>query len=331
MASLTIPLPWQLQQWQGLQARRQQGRLMHALLLTGAAGVGKSLFAAAFADSCLCLQPDAHGHACGQCKSCHLMQAKTHPDYYTIAPEGDSQTIKVDQIRQLSEKLSCTAQQGHCQVVLITPAEAMNAAAANALLKTLEEPNGEVKLLLLSQQSHRLPSTIVSRCQTVFFPSPSLAEIRTWLAADVPESCDIELLLAFHADAPLTALNALQEKEAMVAIQQFIDELAAFMANKQELTRLALAWSKLPLIHTLDRMTKCLVALIQALIVGQSGVLSQRLLPLCRPVLNDALFSLLDRLYKNRQLLYNKHPLNAQLFCENLLYHWQLTLVRGSV
>ncbi len=144
-----------------------QNRLSHAYLLSGIAGLGKTDFAREFAMFLLC---DKHAW-CGACRNCVLMQANNHPDFMLLKPEEKSRVIKIDQIREMSEKLSQTAHSGNYQVVVISPADAMPVSAANALLKTLEEPNGKILIFLIDDQKNALPATIMSRCQKIFFDS----------------------------------------------------------------------------------------------------------------------------------------------------------------
>lgn len=159
--------PWQQSQWQQLLKQHQQRRLPQALLFSGQYGLGKKDFALVLAKLVLC---EAGGEsACDICHSCQLFRAGNHPDFFTIYPEENGKTIKVDQIRDLTASLNQTAQLNGYQVAVICPAESMNAAAANALLKTLEEPPGPVILILISHRLGGLPITIVSRCQKIAF------------------------------------------------------------------------------------------------------------------------------------------------------------------
>lgn len=154
-------------QWHLLQNALMQNRLSHAYLLSGMEDIGKIDFAHAFAKQILCEKKNT----CGQCRACLLMKSETHPDFLIIQPEEKKHSIKIDQIRLLSEKLSRTSLMGGYQVVLISPADAMPVQAANALLKTLEEPTGKVVFLLIDHQQHYLPTTILSRCQRIYFQS----------------------------------------------------------------------------------------------------------------------------------------------------------------
>lgn len=176
---------WNRPLWHNVLERRRRGAMPHALLLAGPAGLGKRDFAAALAALLLCERPAEA--ACGTCRSCLLIAAGSHPDRIEINLElrDDGKTprseIVVEQIRALSQRLAMTAQFGGHQVVLIDPADLMNTAAANALLKTLEEPGAGTVMLLLADQFARLPATIRSRCQRLDFTPPAAAEAIAWL------------------------------------------------------------------------------------------------------------------------------------------------------
>lgn len=163
--------PWQQAQWQSVLQQLQADRLPHALLLAGPSGLGKRSFANALAAHALCVKHTA----CGQCRSCLLLNASNHPDLLELQPEAEGKAIKIEQVRELVTELGQTAQQGSYQVVVIEPAEAMNKAGANALLKTLEEPPGPVIFLLISHQPATIPATIRSRCQRLNFMVPDRA------------------------------------------------------------------------------------------------------------------------------------------------------------
>jgi DNA polymerase III subunit delta' len=186
--------PWHGEAWTRLQSRRERGALPHALLLCGPRGLGKRDFLDRFVRGLLCKQP-RNGDACGECRSCLLVNAGTHPDYvaltYGLRKDGVQRAeIVVDQIRELSQRLSTSSQYGGWQIASIDPADAMNAAAANALLKTLEEPATQTMLILVADAPWRLPATIRSRCQRIEFQLPAEKEALSWLedmgVRDVP-------------------------------------------------------------------------------------------------------------------------------------------------
>src|SRR5687768_12580266 len=133
-------LPWHSAHFSHLIALRDQGRLGHAYLLEGPRGLGKRAFALYLARALLCQRPQA-GHPCGTCQSCLLLAAGTYPDLWQVEPEEDKRAIRIEQLRDTVDFMSRTAGPGSRKVIIISPAEAMNVNAANALLKALEEPS----------------------------------------------------------------------------------------------------------------------------------------------------------------------------------------------
>jgi len=226
--------PWQNELWQrwiGLRAR-----LPHALLLKGPQGVGKLDFAMAVAQSLLCREPQEGGLACDSCPSCHWFQQQTHPDFRLIQPEilsaqeeanesgkKPARQISVDQIRALTDFSTLSAHQGGYRVVLIHPAETMNASAANALLKTLEEPAGQMLFILVTHKPQQLPPTILSRCLALAAPLPSPDTSVAWLKQQGLD--DPSILLAQAGFAPLQAVRLAEEVEDVGEYQRFLQEV----------------------------------------------------------------------------------------------------------
>ena len=187
--------PWQTEVWQRLNQDNQ--RLPHALLLHGRTGIGKYDFARSFSQSLLCANKKQDGKACGQCSSCHWFNDESHPDFRLLSPEQESEAeeevtttkktkkktqISVAQIRELNDFLSLTSHRSHgLRIVLIHPAEALNLASANALLKMLEEPAPGVVFILVAHQLQRLLPTIISRCQKINMPIPDENQALAWL------------------------------------------------------------------------------------------------------------------------------------------------------
>lgn len=199
-------LPWHEKPWRQLQQRCGAGRLPHALLLTGPAGLGKRDFARRLAGALLCAAPATDGDACGRCRGCHLFRAGSHPDFSAVRPAEDGKAIKVDQIRELRDFLSLTTQYGGHKIALLEPADRLNLNAANSLLKTLEEPPGNSLLLLVADQPARLPATVRSRCQLVRFDIPPAEEALPWLASRTTGGLEPRVLLDAAGGAPLAAL-----------------------------------------------------------------------------------------------------------------------------
>jgi DNA polymerase-3 subunit delta' len=170
--------PWQQRVLDHAMRTLEEGRLGHAMLICGPARLGKRAVAERLA---------AHLLGAGDARAAHLIQAGTHPDFHiaTLQPNREGTKLRseivIEQIRELSEKLSLTPQYGSAQVAIVDPADAINSAAANALLKTLEEPQPGRYLWLVASNPARLPATIRSRCQRLEFRLPPHAEALAWL------------------------------------------------------------------------------------------------------------------------------------------------------
>lgn len=202
---MSIPYPWQQRQWNQLCGQREAGRVPHALLLSGAPGLGKRQFAEAFARTVLCEQPGNDGMACGQCHACHMFAAGTHPDYALVEPEAAGKAIRIDAVRTLIDFLNLTRSFGRYKVAIVEPADALNVYAANALLKTLEEPPAGVVLILVTSLPSTLPATIRSRCQSLLFGVPATSVAQAWLESQLGAD-EAAVALAMSGGAPLAAL-----------------------------------------------------------------------------------------------------------------------------
>ncbi|MBC7183913.1 MAG: DNA polymerase III subunit delta' [Marinobacter sp.] len=190
MTDIAEDMPWLKRAWQTVQSRIAEDRLPHALIIAGERGVGKRAWAQAVARLRLCDRPVSREAgtplACGQCKQCQLFAASSHPDVRVYAPEK-SRMVKVDQIRALSSFAVASPQVAHHKVAIIDRADQLNINAANALLKTLEEPLPDVTLILLQESGRPVIPTIRSRCQTLTIPVPGNEDANRWLTQRVQE------------------------------------------------------------------------------------------------------------------------------------------------
>jgi DNA polymerase III subunit delta' len=238
------PLPWHRSCWEMLWTARMADRFPHALLITGPAGVGKRRLVARLAHSLLCQAADAVGTPCGQCRDCDLWAAGNHPDYMEIGPdpEGPSDEIRVASVRRLAESDALTAHRGGYKLIVIDPAQRMNTAAANSLLKTLEEPSPGTLLCLVCEQPSRLPATVRSRCQPLPVSVPREDEAVAWLSRQVPAS-EASKLLSVAAGAPLRALEVAQSGELAVRDQIFAG-FAAVGHGKRDPVATAAGWNQ---------------------------------------------------------------------------------------
>jgi len=324
-----LPCPWHQPVWDGLTARTRHA---HAYLFGGLPGVGKRLFAEAFAASLLCLQPES-GHACGHCRSCQLRQAGSHPDRLVVEPEEQGKAIRIDAIRQLADFMGQTAQQGGRKVIILHPAEAMNLNAANALLKSLEEPSAETYLLLVSDQPSRLLPTIRSRCRVQTLPTPSHAQAMHWLAGRLPELSAEQhaALLLMAGGAPLRAL-ALHEMDAASLREQVVEGVKALLKGQLSASQLAERWPNLPLELLADWFCDWTLDLLR-LKTGASDAPANadmdKVLPwMARYVRMPALLEWQGWLLEHRGMLLGKANLNRVLFIETLLIRWKQLMER---
>ena len=207
---MSAPYPWLEPAWQRLLTTRT--RPAQALLLAGPRGVGKGALAQVWAQALLCESPLADGAACGQCPACHWVDAGTHPDFRLVTlqekttKEGETRmatAIEVDQAREAVDFVQLSTYRSGHRVVLVNPADTLNLAAANALLKVLEEPPLNTVFVLVSDQPRRLLPTIRSRCTRLDIGLPPLETAAQWLAAQGVD--DAANLLALSGGTPLDA------------------------------------------------------------------------------------------------------------------------------
>jgi DNA polymerase III subunit delta' len=210
--SLTSCPPWLLQEGRSLLDRARDGRLPHAILLTGIQGIGKRLFGQWLAEALLCLDRSDTG-ACGVCASCRQLLADSHPDFRKLVPEGANAAIKVEPIRALVEWFHLTAGQGSYRIALLEQADTLNRSAANGLLKTLEEPSDHAVMILTASRIGRLPATIRSRCQKTTLKLSNRPAAIAWLKPLVE---DPETALVEAGGAPFTALTDSQDDRIAV-------------------------------------------------------------------------------------------------------------------
>ncbi len=320
--------PWQQPLWQHLQAAIQAGRLAHALLISGTPGMGKRELAEALAQALLCESRQADGQACGHCRSCTLYAAGNHPDLMRVEPEEAGKAIGIDRVREVAGFQNLSAQYGRHQVVLIHPAERMNANAANALLKTLEEPSAGTVLLLVSDRPSSLLPTIRSRCQA--WPLGLMpAQAETWLRGQLGADADeAPALLALAGGAPLAAL-ALHQEGVMALRAEAFERWAAMRLQPARSDPLALAaeWAKgnpARMLGWLYSWCGDLLRLKRAPGAAplQNPDLTGRLQSLADGVDLEALLRMLDRI--QTALARVDGQLNKQMMFEELLLAWSM-------
>ena len=234
---MTEIFPWFRTNLERIEGSFNQDRLAHALLISAPFGAGKLEFSKHLAKAILCYQPGSNPlQACGQCKACTLFEAETHPDIKTIERLVDNkgkqkQSIGIDQIRELTGKLSETPQLSGWRIAIITSVTDMTTSAFNALLKTLEEPGEKTLLLLLTDNLQKVPATIKSRCQ-IQKPDLSHQAVVDWLKSktEVPRE-SIEKAIELANGAPLFALQILQD-DVIGSQKQVFDSFDRVLSNQ---------------------------------------------------------------------------------------------------
>ncbi|HEY4073784.1 MAG TPA: DNA polymerase III subunit delta' [Herbaspirillum sp.] len=328
--------PWQLESWRQLQQLR--ARLPHAILLYGAQGIGKTHFAEAFAQSLLCEAPLPDGHACGTCVACGWFLQQNHPDFRRVRPEAldddagtegadgeekktakaaktPSKEIKIDQIRALADFMNVSTHRSGMRVVVLYPAEALNNASANALLKTLEEPPPNTIFLLACNRLDRLLPTILSRCRKFALALPSQDEALLWLKQQ--DLKDADVWLAEQGGAPLAALDA-----AHAEGREMLDELLAFLQAPtiERALKTAERMQKTPVVQSVGWTQRWLYDLLSsqmASVVRYYPRHKRELTALADKLETHTLLAALKQLNERRAIA--DHPLSAKLFIEDML------------
>lgn len=325
-------LPWQNLIWESLHKRHSQDRLPHALLFAGSDGVGKNHFAKVFANYLLCVSPVVDT-PCGQCRSCHLIQAKSHPDLRLIEPEETGQMIKIDQIREIVSFVNETALLGGYRVVIISPASAMNINAANALLKSLEEPTPKTVLILICNQSMRLPATISSRCQRIIFSKPSPEAALTWLQnhaalseANLNDDETLKLLLNLTEGAPLK-VNELLANETLTLRKELYQALLQLSYQQRDPLQLASAWHEKEVQTILQLLLSWLRDLLRfKLSQSDESIMNvdyqSDIDKLTERFSHENLLQYIDQVQQTYARVLSSLNINRQLLLEEIFTHW---------
>ena len=326
-----VPFPWQNAHWRRLDRLRLNNQLAHAYLIAGSAGLGLQLFAVKLAHLLLCVHPEA-GRTCNECRQCRLIAKNQHPDLHRVRPEGTSRAVKVNQIREASEFLSMTSHAGGPKIVIIEQSHQMNPSAANALLKTLEEPNPDSYLLLVTESASAVMATIKSRCQRLQFETPRFEDSLEWLRKQLLDNEDEVKLLVAADNQPLTALE-LASSDAFEVRQSFIADLCGVLTGHCSIRQCATKAAKLGEHVSIGYLLNLSTLLVKSAITGASAnnledsPVSRLIQALDqagqnRKIQTEGLLSFYQSALAGRQQLAGSTNPNPQLIMESLLRQW---------
>jgi DNA polymerase-3 subunit delta' len=258
--------PWLKDAWSVFQSRLRSGKLAHAILIQGPEGCGKEVLARYILARMVCT---AEGeYACGECRSCTLFESGAHPDSFFLRPEEGKQQIVIDQVRSTIAALTLTASFSPYKVALICPAEAMNTNAANALLKSLEEPPGDTVMILVTHDASRLPVTIRSRCQSIVVPLPLRNEAVAWLNEHAKfDDAVAREALAIAGGSPLQAI-AVVEGGHVESHRRVLKELSHLLGRPGLVSRAASELSDIDAANLWAWLSNGSAELLRAIMTG---------------------------------------------------------------
>ena len=301
-------ISWHTSLWHLAEQAHDKNCFPHALLLSGISGLGKHQFANRLASILLCEKISFSLGPCGECHSCSLSLAGNHPDMLFVTTETSKASIKVDQVRVLNDKLGQSSLKENKKIIIISLAESMNRAAANALLKILEEPPSACLFLLITNNQYTIPATIKSRCQQWVFKPLSWHEYQNHVGKYEPLSFGAPLRL--NDESILTHQNS-------VAVCELMAEVAEKVLNPVEAVE---SLGEFELSNLLQVMYLIFYdALLFKLCNRQHFFVNvEAVMALARHKSSLDLYYLLDGVKESMNSLCNAIAINRQLTLENL-------------
>lgn len=338
--------PWLLAELDSLLALYDAGNLHHALLLTGRSGIGKRVLTMALARGLLCQAgrasrdggkrnggktTKAEPRPCGECRACRLTGNENHPDMRLLGPHNATERgeIVVDSVRGLVDFLHLSPHYGGSRVAVIVPCDRLNVAAANSLLKTLEEPPTGVFLILTTGRPGRLPATVRSRCTVRQLASPSLEAAQQWLAGQHNLSAErLRQALVMCGGMPLSADTFLRQ-HGVDRLDLLLQQLHRISAGGDPIKE-AETWQNNP-----QMLAEALAAVLAELLRRRHSGSMLGLMPeplahrLADSVPLEKLHKLFEQITDFRRHL--EQPLQGRLAAEAIFIDLAKTLTLGSM
>jgi DNA polymerase-3 subunit delta' len=322
-------LSWLTPTWQALSNLHQSKKVPHAILLVGPQGIGKTQLRQAFEQLLLCQQPS--DQACGHCRGCFLYQQQSHPDFHVFGQEDT--TVGIDDVRNVTQFLSQTAHQNGRKVISLLNIESLHVNAANALLKTLEEPPADSVLILVTKNTRTLLTTIRSRCFILPVSLPSTESALHWLKIQFPQenAKQLQRCLTLAGGSPLKAQELLHATPDFSLNLTFIksffqpnqpilmanEQVQQFITNEpQEALYLLYYW----LTEFICRQMQCTADFVYG---------DEECVALMKSVTLEQLFAFLDKVTQSLKAL-SLPGINKALQFEALFNQWQRLSSRGE-
>ena len=301
-------IAWHKSLWHLAEQAHDKNCFPHALLLSGIGGLGKHQFAYRLANILLCQKTSFSLGPCGECHSCSLYLAGNHPDMFFVTAETSKTSIKVEQVRVLNDKLAQSSLKENKKIIIISPAESMNRAAANALLKILEEPPSACLFLLISNNQYTIPATIKSRCQQWVFRPLSKHEYQNYVGKYEP--------LSFGAPLRLNDESTLIQQNSVV-VCELMAKVAENVLNPVEAVE---SMGEFELSDLLQLMYLILYDALLFKLCDRQHFFSnvKSVMALAKHKSSLDLYYLLDGVKESMNSTYNAIAINRQLTLENL-------------
>ncbi|MCK4099105.1 DNA polymerase III subunit delta' [Acinetobacter radioresistens] len=306
--------PWQQPVWETLTRRFPD--IGHGLLFYGKSGCGKEAFSRHFLAWILCQNKQAQG-PCGECSSCQWLKSDTHPNYVHISTDEENKKqnakIRIEKIRDLQPFVQQTGE--GWRVIMIEPAEALNIAAANALLKTLEEPGERIVIILLADHYLKIPATIRSRLQHYALDRISTEQAEQYIRPNLSDlnQQNLQLLMNLSSDMPLQALE-LADSAWLPKRQEFLKDWEKLVAQKNMPVFFASKWHKELTFPEFITMFEYLLCDLICVKLNQNlKNVDLNLKPVAEHYSLDVLFEIYSDLQKSKQLTEQNVQVNLVL------------------